>query len=71
MCGELHIWEVMYHRTGSEAAGEDVGARGTPEYHDGTPQVTTMRPWDRDGFTPIGLSPWRYWAMLGSFLKLF
>lgn len=35
---EQHLWEVTYHRTGAEAAGEEVGAVGTPECRVDTPQ---------------------------------
>lgn len=48
MCGDLHIWEVVYHGTGSEASGEEVGVRGAPECHDGITQLTTVHPWSRE-----------------------
>lgn len=39
----------MCHRTGLEAAGEEVGAVGTPECQDDTPQLTSL-----GGSAPMG-----------------
>lgn len=72
---EERIWEVMCHRTGLEAAGEEVGAVGLPECQDGTPQLTSLggsAPMGaQNGSPPIGLSPRDTGQCLWNFFNIY